>query len=64
MALAEVRDGVDRLDLQIRLGGGTVTWDGLRSPLGRWAENQRLTPEKRRNLVRAFERAAGDIARQ
>lgn len=61
-AIAELRDGVDRLDLQIRLGDATVTWDGLRNPLGRWADSQRLTPERRRHLVRAFETAVADIA--
>jgi membrane-anchored protein YejM (alkaline phosphatase superfamily) len=62
LAIAELRDGVGRLDLQIRLSEGIVTWDGLRDPLGKWAESQRLDAAGRRNLVRAFERVVGDIA--
>jgi hypothetical protein len=62
-AIAELRDGVRRLDLQIRLGDGSVTWDGLRDPLGRWAESQRVDPDARRDLVRAFDAAVGDIAK-
>jgi arylsulfatase A-like enzyme len=62
-AIAELRDGVRRLDLQIRIGAGTVTWDGLRDPLGKWTESQRVGPDARRNLVRAFDAAVGDIAK-
>lgn len=62
-AIAELRDGVRRLDLQIRIRGGTATWDGLRDPLGRWAEDQRVDPDARRHLVRTFDAAVGEVAK-
>jgi arylsulfatase A-like enzyme len=63
MAIAELRSGDQRLDLQIRLGTARVTWDGMRDPLGKRQANQHLTPGLRQDLVRGFDSALRDMER-
>jgi hypothetical protein len=62
LAVAQLRSGDMRIDLQLRFDEGKVYWDGIRDPLGKRQNDQHLSADLRRKIGAAFDEALREMA--